>query len=145
MTILELRAVVLGLLVVLAVGIGLWRRRTDGRARTVADGQTVSAEQLGTPLGSVATLLQISSPVCAPCRAARRVLHEVSGRAQGVLHLELDAEQHLDLVRRLDVLRTPTVLVLDAGGRVVARSSGAPSMAQMVQALAQVPGVEVAT
>ena len=93
--------------------------------------------QLGTPLGPAATLLQISSAVCAPCRAARRVLGEVAERTPGVRHVELDAEQNLELVRRLDVLRTPTVLVLDAGGRVVARSSGVPSPAQVNQALNQ--------
>ena len=34
----------------------------------------------------------------------------------GVTHVEIDAEHHLDLVRRVGVLRTPTTLVLDARG-----------------------------
>jgi hypothetical protein len=67
------------------------------------------------------------------------VLGEVAERTPGVRHVELDAEQHLDLVRRLDVLRTPTVLVLDGAGRVVARSSGVPSPVQVAQALDLVP------
>ena len=33
----------------------------------------------------------------------------------GVAHVEVDAESHLDLVRRLDVVRTPTVLVAGRG------------------------------
>src|SRR5664279_61218 len=136
---LQLRIAALGLLVVLTLGIGWWRRRRDGRSRMVASGELVTAEHLGTPLGPVATLLQISSAVCAPCRAARRVLGEVAARTPGVRHVELDAEQNLDLVRRLDVLRTPTVLVLDGVGRVVARSSGVPSPAQVAQALDLVP------
>lgn len=132
---LRLRLALLGLLVVLSLAIGWWRRRRDGQSRAVPAGELVTAEHLGTPLGGVATLLQISSAVCAPCRAARRVLDEVAGRTPGVRHVELDAEQHLDLVRRLDVLRTPTLLVLDGGGRVVARSSGVPSPAQVTEAL----------
>lgn len=135
----QLRIAGLGLVVVLALGIGWWRRRVDGHARAVSSGEVVTAEHLGTPLGPVATLLQISSAVCAPCRATRRVLGEVADRTPGVRHVELDAERHLDLVRRLDVLRTPTVLVLDDAGRVVARSSGVPTPAQVAQALERVP------
>ena len=35
----------------------------------------------------------------------------------GVSHVEIDAEDQLDLVRELGILKTPTVLVLDAAGR----------------------------
>ncbi len=35
----------------------------------------------------------------------------------GVTHVEIDAEARLDLVRALEILKTPTVLVLDADGR----------------------------
>jgi thiol-disulfide isomerase/thioredoxin len=131
-----LRGAGLALLVAVAVAIGLWRRHQDGRARPVPAGDLLTAEHLGGPLGPVATLVQFSSAVCAPCRAAHRVLSAVASRSHGVRHVELDAEQHLDLVRRLDVMRTPTVLVLDDAGRVVARSSGVPSPAQVTQALA---------
>jgi len=131
-----LRGVALGLIVALAVAVGLWRRRRDGQARAVPAGDLLTAEQLGTTLGPVATLVQFSSAVCAPCRAAHRVLSAVAQRSHGVRHVDLDAEQHLELVRRLEVMRTPTVLVLDDGGRVVARSSGVPSPAQVTQALA---------
>jgi len=54
---------------------------------------------------------------------------------EGVAHIEIDAESHLDLVRRLDIMRTPTVLILDAGGRVVQRASGAPRKADVLAAL----------
>ena len=67
--------------------------------------------------------MQFSSAFCAPCRATQVVLDEVSGMVAGVAHVEVDAESHLELVRRLDVRRTPTVLVLDArrAGRASAR------------------------
>ena len=57
---------------------------------------------------------------------------------EGVTHVEIDAEAHLDLVRRMKVLRTPTVLVLDPHGRVVRRATGAPRKADVVAALGTV-------
>jgi thiol-disulfide isomerase/thioredoxin len=135
-----LRGALLLLALAGAVTAGLWHRRTFGRARAVATGHgrdvdRVSAVQLGAPLGDRATLLQISAPVCAPCRVTRRLLAEVAGQHPGVRHVELEADQHLDLVRRLRVLRTPTLLVLDPGGRVVARASGVPGRQQVAEAL----------
>ncbi len=53
----------------------------------------------------------------------------------GVAHVELDAEAHLELVRRLNVVRTPTVLVLDGAGRVVRRATGAPRKPDVIAAL----------
>ena len=85
--------------------------------------------------GERATLLQFSSAFCAPCRATRRILADVSSTVPGVTHVEVDAEEHLDLVRRLGVLRTPTTLVLDAAGREITRASGAPRPAQVLAAL----------
>jgi hypothetical protein len=54
--------------------------------------------------------------------------------------VEVDAESHLDLVRRLHVRRTPTVLVLDAEGRIVRRASGQPRRADVVAALGAAVG-----
>ena len=88
--------------------------------------------------GERATLLQFSSAFCAPCRATRRILADVSATVPGVTHVEVDAEEHLDLVRRLGVLRTPTTLVLDASGRETTRASGAPRPAQVLAALDRV-------
>lgn len=53
----------------------------------------------------------------------------------GVAHVELDAEDRLELVRELGILRTPTVLVLDAAGRIVRRAAGAPRRADVIAAL----------
>jgi thiol-disulfide isomerase/thioredoxin len=130
------RLAVLVLLLAVAALVGWRYRRSSGRAKAVDAGDLLTADQLGAELGREATLVQFSSPVCAPCRSTRRLLADVAGDRDGVRHVELDAEQHLDLVRRLNVLRTPTVLVLDAAGRVVARSSGAPTRRQVDDALA---------
>ena len=117
--------------------IGLAKRTYDGRfrstatatrtAETPADQDTrLTAEDLGgSGLGERATLVQFSSAFCQPCRATRRILADV----------EIDAEANLDLVRRLDVMRTPTTLVLDPHGRVATRASGQPRKEQVLAAL----------
>ena len=138
--------------VLLVVGFAMYRVATDGHFRGTrrvsgADGGTTSAETAATvlrgaglavPLGERATLLQFSSAFCAPCRATRRVLGEVAGLVPGVTHVEVDAEHHLDIVRSLKVLRTPTTLILDADGREVSRASGLPQRDQVLAALASV-------
>ncbi|MEU4395102.1 thioredoxin family protein [Kribbella sp. NPDC023855] len=97
--------------------------------------ERVTAAELGVELGERATMLQFSSAFCAPCRATRRTLAEVESMVDGVRHVEVDAESHLELVRRLDIMRTPTVLVLDADGAIVTRASGQPRKADVIAAL----------
>lgn len=120
-----------------AYGVLLRRRSGRVRVRGRDDGKVLDAAELGAALGDRATLVQFSSAFCAPCRATRRVLGEVAGMVPGVAHVEIDAEAHLDLVRRLDILKTPTVLVLDAGGRVVRRATGQPRKADVIAALGE--------
>jgi len=118
-----------------------WRRR-DGRLsgprRAAGDGPRLGAAELGQPLGSRATLLQFSSEFCAPCRATRRILAEVAGGTEGVRHVEVDAGERMDLVRLLDVRRTPTVFVLGPGGQIARRGSGLMRKADVLVALADV-------
>lgn len=100
-------------------------------------GRRLGADELGAELGERATLVQFSSAFCQPCRATRRTLAEVTGMVDGVTHVEIDAEERLALVRELGILRTPTVLVLDADGRIVTRASGQPRRADVIAALGQ--------
>ncbi|MEW2399723.1 thioredoxin family protein [Streptomyces sp. NPDC046862] len=122
-----------------ASAYGVLQRRRSGRVRVrVRDGdKRLGAAELGEGLGERATLVQFSSAFCAPCRATRRVLAEVAGMVPGVTHVEIDAEQHLDLVRRLDILKTPTVLVLDADGRILRRATGQPRKADVIAAIGE--------
>ncbi|GGK70614.1 thiol reductase thioredoxin [Streptomyces flaveus] len=108
-------------------------RGRDGEKR-------IGAAELGENLGERATLVQFSSAFCAPCRATRRVLAEVAGMVPGVTHIEIDAEDHLNLVRELDILKTPTVLVLDTNGFVVRRATGQPRKADVIAALGEAVG-----
>ncbi|QMU77572.1 thioredoxin family protein [Streptacidiphilus sp. PB12-B1b] len=134
--------VVCAAVLALSAVFGLWRMRRDGRLRVRGrdSGVRLGAEDLGAELGRRATLVQFSSAFCAPCRATKRVLDEVVGMVDGVAHVEIDAESRLELVRRLDILRTPTVLVLDARGSLVQRASGQPRKADVIAALGQAVG-----
>ncbi|MET0435316.1 MAG: thioredoxin family protein [Cellulomonas sp.] len=122
-----------------AVVVGLlWRSRNgrfvaDRGGAGVAD--RLTAADLGVPLGSAATFLQLSSEACAPCRSTAAVLGVLAEERAGLAHVEVRAEDRLDLVRRFDVLRTPTVLVLDGAGAVRGRLSGGTTRQQAVEAL----------
>ncbi len=139
--------------VLLALALGGYRAWSDGRfrgthrvpgAETPDDAVTSGRDHdddpfglrgLGHHLGDRATLLQFSSAFCAPCRVTRRTLADVAAMVPGVVHVEVDAEHHLDLVRAVGVLRTPTTLVLDRRGHEVTRASGAPRREQVLAAL----------
>ncbi|WP_433250909.1 TlpA family protein disulfide reductase [Streptosporangium sp. CA-135522] len=128
-------------LVTLAVAtlVGVVMRRRGGVPREVGgDVERLTSGDLEAALGERATLVQFSSAFCQPCRATRRVLAEVTEMVPGVAHVEIDAESRLDLVRSLNIMRTPTVLVLDASGRVVKRASGQPRKVDVIGALGSV-------
>ena len=162
--------IVAAAVLVIGTAAGLWRRRVDGRLRSVgptarrptatqpiqaaanpgladpsgadpsAAGERLDAELLAA-LGveaAQATLLQFSSAFCAPCRAVRRVSSEVAALLPGVRHVEVDAESHLDAVRALGIWRTPTLLVLDADGRVAKRATGVPAKPQLIAVLGEI-------
>ncbi|KUN44853.1 MULTISPECIES: TlpA family protein disulfide reductase [Streptomyces] len=122
-----------------ASAFGVLQRRRSGRVRVRGrdGGKRLGAAELGEGLGERATLVQFSSAFCAPCRATRRVLAEVAGMVPGVHHVEIDAEDRLELVRELEILKTPTVLVLDADGRIVRRATGQPRKADVIAALGE--------
>lgn len=124
-------AVAAGVLL-LATAVGLWRRRKDGRlARKRGEQVRLTGDDLSHALGSRLTLVQFSSAFCQPCRANRQVLGHVASSAEGVVHVDIDAESNLPLVRRLNVTRTPTTFVLDAGGVVLRRAVGPLRLAEV--------------
>jgi len=123
----------------IATTLGLiWRART-GRART-SFGRSEERELAEVAaayggLGEHATLLQFSTEFCSPCRATRRVLGDLAGRRDGVVHVEVDLTDRADLARRLNILQTPTTFVLDPSGRSRARIGGAPRPGDVVALL----------
>lgn len=133
--------------VVVVITLSLARRRLDGRKRADPSRVVVSGTDIGAPLGVRGTLVQISSDFCHPSRVSRRVLAEAAVSYPGVEHIDLDAEEHLALVSRLAVTRTPTVLVLDRAGLVVSRITGPPMpehVSEVLGRLAAAPGTEPA-
>jgi thiol-disulfide isomerase/thioredoxin len=104
------------------------------------DAEMVSAGDIGIDLGERATLVQFSSAFCSPCRATRVLLNDIATQVEGVVTVDIDAEENLDLVRRFGIMRTPTVLVLDADGTVSTRASGLPRREQVLAALGQAVG-----
>jgi thiol-disulfide isomerase/thioredoxin len=129
--------VVLAAVLAMASAYGLLRQRRLGALRAAATVTAVTADDLGAPLGERATLLQFSSAFCRPCVATRHILDAVAERMDGVEHVEIDAESHLDLVRRLGVGSTPTTLLLDRSGVELRRAGGVPRRHEVLAALAE--------
>ena len=86
-------------------------------------------------MGSRVTLVQFSSAFCTPCRATRSLLEDVTADMADVAYLDIDAEAHLELVRRLDIQSTPTTLFVDRDGHEVGRATGAPKRDQVLSAI----------
>src|SRR3954463_5153487 len=127
------------LLVALGAGvvIGLIRHFRSGRLRNAPDDTPrLTPDDLRTDaLGERATLVHFSSAFCRPCVAVRHVLHDVADRIPGVRAVEVDAESHLDLVRRLNIASTPTTLLLDYAGVERKRATGVPNRQEVLAAL----------
>ncbi len=66
-----------------------------------------------------------------PCRATRALLTRVAKEREGVRHVELEVTDHPRLAEDLGVTRTPTVIVLDAAGRMRTVLPGVPRLAEV--------------
>jgi thiol-disulfide isomerase/thioredoxin len=145
-------ALAAALLVATVLGVAMRRRagqfrpaspRTPakpGRPAKTADALTEA--DLGAGLGRQATLVQFSTAFCAPCRPTRQILAQVADMVDGVTHVEIDAAARMDLVQRLRINSTPTVLVLDPDGAIVKRATGLPRKADVIAALGTVAQAE---
>jgi thiol-disulfide isomerase/thioredoxin len=125
--------IVLAAVLVAATAAGFALRRRQGRFK--ASSQVLTAGELGAPLGQRATLVQFSTEYCANCPPTRRLLGELAAEHDGVSLVEVDAASRLDLARRLNVMATPTILVLGPDGTVASRASGQPRKADVLAAI----------
>ena len=131
---------ILGIVVVLTLAFGFWHKSTRGKVRGNSHGSTpaLSAEELGIAFGSRVTLVQFSSAFCSPCRATKALLSNIVEDLPDVVHIDIDAESHLDVVRRLKIISTPTTLILNRHGVEIARAVGAPKRDQVLASLAAI-------
>ena len=120
----------------LASAYGIWYQRSRGAIRDKERAGIITAHMIGAPLGARASLVQFSSAFCTPCRATRALLENVVEGLSDVVHIDIDAEDHLELVRELNILSTPTTLILDSKGHEVGRAVGAPKREHVLNALA---------
>jgi thiol-disulfide isomerase/thioredoxin len=120
--------VVASAVLVASVLLGLAWRWRSGRLRPVR----------GVHGAGPVTLLQFSSPTCAPCDRLRAVCEAVAADVSGVRHVEVDVAESLDEARAYGVWRVPTLLVVDAAGQVVRRSSGVPDAGKLRAAVREV-------
>ena len=126
-------AALVGLVGVSTLAGVLWRIR-DGRVRVVSE---PTAAETFTPSdfdGAVsfadrATLVQFSTEFCSRCPSTERMLRTVASGFGGVDIAVVDLTSRRDLAARFRITQTPTVLVLDADGRLLARSGGVPQRA----------------
>jgi len=128
--------------------LGVAMRRRAGQFRPLSPGTpakpagALTEADLGAGLGRQATLVQFSTAFCAPCRPTRQILAQVADMVDGVTHVEVDAAARMDLVQRLRINSTPTVLVLDSDGAIVKRAAGLPRKADVIAALGPVVRAE---
>jgi len=123
-----------------ASAFGIWFKRTRGefRRKKTIDGPRLSPEQIGGPLGERVTMVQFSSAFCSPCRATRALLEQMVQSMPDVRYAHIDAESHLELVRQINILSTPTTLFLNRDGVEVGRAMGTPKRSQVLAAVAAV-------
>ena len=82
-------------------------------------------------------VLFFSSAFCDPCIQTRAILDQASQLLPALKIAELDVAAHAKEAERAGIRSTPTVIVLDAEGTEVFRAEGAPSLDQVLVALAK--------
>ena len=131
------RLLVLAGLVLLASLFGLVLSSKSGQARKIKNGEQVDLSEIKaikngksvTKLGKDITLLQFSSDFCSSCKQTSVLLESIEKSREGLLHIDLDISNRLELAKTYSILQTPTILVLNSKGVVISRIVGAPKLA----------------
>jgi hypothetical protein len=127
-------------LVAATLVIGWLLRRRDGRPRPAALPDRQPFPVHPGDRGAHATLVQFSTDMCARCPQVRRMLTEIAQEREGVGFAEVDLTHRPELARRLRILQTPTVFVLDRDAFVRTRFAGVPASHAVAAALQRVTG-----
>jgi len=116
----------------ISTGIGVVMHFRAGHFRKTVREVLLTSQDLGQPLAAKATFVQFSTAFCQPCRATKLMLNSITKDAPEIGHIEIDAESHLDLVRKFHITRTPTTLVVDRNGRVIGKAVGLPKKQEVL-------------
>jgi thiol-disulfide isomerase/thioredoxin len=132
----ELNPALLSGLILLALSLaaGVWLKFSAGRGKRVSTHEIIDLSKLKVKkgksqvktFGKKATLLQFSTEYCGICPGVSRQLHQLEYRNGGLLHLEVDITERLDLAAHFAITQTPTIFILDKHGALKFRVSGAP-------------------
>src|ERR1700759_666681 len=80
-------------------------------------------------------LLQLSSPICTPCRQTATTLGALARERPGLRHGEVGVADEPDPARTLHVMSTPTTIAFARDGRELLRVSGVPRRQELLGAL----------
>lgn len=125
------RLVLVALGIALVAAVGWWWTRRDGRVRDAGGDVHVAADHLadvGLDVGGArAGAVLLGSPTCSSCAAVEQLLGDLAADRDDFRWVKVDAADHLDLAQAHRVLRVPTLLVVDADRRLLARTAGVPA------------------
>jgi thiol-disulfide isomerase/thioredoxin len=118
----------LGVVLLIASAAGFWLKTVQGRIRKAKFHQNYADEfsDFGS-LGQRATLIQFSTQFCSTCPATKKILNQIASDDLTIEFIEIDAEQNIELAKKLSILSTPTILITDHSGEELARITGKPS------------------
>lgn len=78
-----------------------------------------------------------TSAFCGPCHAARAAVDEAVRLVPGLSAADFDVAAHSDRAESRDIRSTPTILLVDDEGEVLFRAPGAPTLPQLLTAVAE--------
>lgn len=122
------------ILLALAIAAGVWLKFSAGRGKQVSSSEVIDLAKLkakkgkglAKSFGKKATLLQFSTEYCGQCPGVRRQLTELEKQTDGLLYLDVDITERLNLAAHFSVTQTPTVFVLNPKGEIKFRVAGTP-------------------
>ena len=121
-------------LIVVATLAGLVYRFFRGRGHSVSGAQCIKLEKLKilkdgeeiTKFGKEATVVLFSTEYCGQCPAVRRSLAKLEYRKGGLLFIEVDITNRINLAAHFNISQTPTVFILNPAGEIRFRIGGTP-------------------
>jgi thiol-disulfide isomerase/thioredoxin len=130
-------AIVLVAVLVVATAVGLVMRARTGRIRTTTPGAASGwgLAHVEPDADDRVLLLQLSSPICTPCRQTATALTELAATRPGLRYTEIDVADDPEAAATLHVMRTPTTIAFARDGRELLRVSGVPRRAELLEAL----------